>query len=129
MAPLFLYLHSDDARRVAITAKEGRRCIIASCLPAADIRTQVPHTGAPPPPSTPSPYPAPTHKRDWTVGWGPRTHAHTHTHTSLQEMGGVRIEDDVLVTATGAESLCDVPRTVEEVEAVMAGAPWPPAAA
>lgn len=48
---------------------------------------------------------------------------------AFMEMGGVRIEDDVLVTATGAESLCDVPRTVEEVEAVMAGAPWPPAAA
>ncbi|PSC76780.1 xaa-Pro dipeptidase isoform X1 [Micractinium conductrix] len=40
--------------------------------------------------------------------------------------GGVRIEDDVLVTADGAESFCDVPRTVQDVEAVMAGAPWPP---
>lgn len=27
----------------------------------------------------------------------------------------------------GAETLCDVPRTVEEIEAVMAGGPWPPA--
>lgn len=41
--------------------------------------------------------------------------------------GGVRIEDDVLVTAAGAVSMCDVPRTIQEVEAVMAGAPWPPA--
>ena len=40
-------------------------------------------------------------------------------------MGGVRIEDDVLVTAEGAETFNDVPRTVEEVEGVMAGAPWP----
>jgi Xaa-Pro dipeptidase len=43
-------------------------------------------------------------------------------------MGGVRIEDDVIVTAEGAETMVDVPRTVEEVESVMAGAPWPPPA-
>lgn len=61
----------------------------------------------------------------------PPKNTHTHTHQTaapqlpMQEFGGVRIEDDVLVTAVGAESLCDVPRTVEEVEAVMAGAPWP----
>jgi Xaa-Pro dipeptidase len=41
-------------------------------------------------------------------------------------MGGVRIEDDVIVTAEGAESMTHVPRTVEEVEAVMSGAAWPP---
>lgn len=44
-------------------------------------------------------------------------------------MGGVRIEDDVLVTEHGAQRLASVPRSVAEVEAVMAGAPWPPAAA
>ncbi len=38
----------------------------------------------------------------------------------------MRIEDDVIVTAEGAESMTKVPRTVEEIEAVMAGAPWPP---
>jgi Xaa-Pro dipeptidase len=39
--------------------------------------------------------------------------------------GGVRLEDNVLVTGDGALSLTDVPRTVEDVEAVLAGAPWP----
>lgn len=34
--------------------------------------------------------------------------------------GGVRIEDDVLITATGVENLTKVPRTVEEIEALMA---------
>ena len=46
-----------------------------------------------------------------------------------QGMGGVRIEDDVIVTAVGAETMVNVPRTVEEIEAVMAGGPWPPSAA
>ena len=38
----------------------------------------------------------------------------------------MRIEDDVIVTATGARSMTNVPRTVADIEAVMAGAPWPP---
>ena len=39
--------------------------------------------------------------------------------------GGVRIEDNVLVTATGIDNFSNVPRTVEEIEAVMAGGAWP----
>ncbi|KAJ8516815.1 hypothetical protein ON010_g18402 [Phytophthora cinnamomi] len=33
--------------------------------------------------------------------------------------GGVRIESDVVVTATGVECMSQVPRTVEEIEATM----------
>lgn len=43
----------------------------------------------------------------------------------IQDFGGVRIEDDVIVTAEGGNSMNNVPRTVQEIEAVMAGGPWP----
>uniref|UniRef100_A0A3B3ZVD6 Xaa-Pro dipeptidase n=1 Tax=Periophthalmus magnuspinnatus TaxID=409849 RepID=A0A3B3ZVD6_9GOBI len=39
--------------------------------------------------------------------------------------GGVRIEDDIAVTATGMELLTCVPRTVEEIEAFMADSAKP----
>ena len=42
------------------------------------------------------------------------------------DFGGVRLEDNVVVTGSGADSMTDVPRTVAEVEAVMSGAEWPP---
>jgi len=35
------------------------------------------------------------------------------------QVGGVRIEDDVLITKEGYENLTDVPKTVEEMEAIM----------
>jgi len=44
----------------------------------------------------------------------------------FENFGGVRLEDVVLVTDSGAENLTICPRTVEEVEGVIAGAPWPP---
>jgi Xaa-Pro dipeptidase len=40
--------------------------------------------------------------------------------------GGVRLEDDVLITDAGFDNFTRCPRSCEEVEAVMAGAPWPP---
>jgi len=42
----------------------------------------------------------------------------------LRPVGGVRIEDDVLVTASGCRVLTRVPRTVGEIESVMAGGRW-----
>ena len=41
--------------------------------------------------------------------------------------GGVRLEDVVVVTPSGAENLTLCPRTVAEVEAVMRNGEWPPA--
>jgi hypothetical protein len=41
-----------------------------------------------------------------------------------QSFGGVRLEDDIVVTETGYENLTKCPRTVEEIESVMAGGPW-----
>jgi Xaa-Pro dipeptidase len=44
----------------------------------------------------------------------------------FRRFGGVRIEDDVLVSKDGADNLTHVPRTVDEIESVMKGAPWSP---
>ena len=47
--------------------------------------------------------------------------------SEFRGFGGVRLEDDVLVGAEGAINMTLCPRSVEEVESVMAGGPWPPA--
>jgi len=45
---------------------------------------------------------------------------------ALRGSGGVRLEDDVLVTDDGVENLTLCPRTVEEILSVKRGGPWPP---
>lgn len=40
--------------------------------------------------------------------------------------GGVRLEDMIVVTEDGVENLTQCPRTVAEIEGVMAGGDWPP---
>ncbi|KAJ4913410.1 Metallopeptidase M24 family protein [Raphanus sativus] len=44
----------------------------------------------------------------------------------FKNIGGVRIESDLVVTANGCKNMTNVPRETWEIEAVMAGAPWPP---
>lgn len=54
----------------------------------------------------------------------------TEVLARFRGFGGVRLEDVVVVRPVsegGAESLSTCPRTVEEVESVMAGGVWPPA--
>ncbi|XP_078364992.1 xaa-Pro dipeptidase-like [Oculina patagonica] len=49
--------------------------------------------------------------------------AHFFNHEVLARFwnfGGVHIEDDIVVTSDGVELLTDVPRTVDEIEALMA---------
>jgi hypothetical protein len=41
-------------------------------------------------------------------------------HCVSTGIGGVRLEDDVIVTADGIENMTKCPRTVEEIEAIMA---------
>ena len=40
------------------------------------------------------------------------------------EVGGVRIEDDVVMRKNGFENMTIVPRTVEEIEKCMADLDW-----
>lgn len=44
---------------------------------------------------------------------------------SFKNFGGVRIESDLYVTNDGCQNLSNCPRETWEIEAVMAGAPWP----
>jgi Xaa-Pro dipeptidase len=42
----------------------------------------------------------------------------------FMDVGGVRLEDDLVITKDGCELLMHVPRTIEEVEACMRGEQW-----
>eukprot|EP00850_Spirogloea_muscicola_P016680 SM000137S00458 [mRNA] locus=s137:229545:242969:+ [translate_table: standard] len=53
-------------------------------------------------------------------------HFFTSALARLRGIGGVRLEDDVIVTSEGIENMTQCPREIADVEAVMAGAPWPP---
>jgi len=44
---------------------------------------------------------------------------------SFMSFGGVRLEDDIVVTDIGCHNLTNCPRTVEDIESVMAGGEWP----
>ncbi|KAL9274437.1 Xaa-Pro dipeptidase-like protein [Drosera capensis] len=43
----------------------------------------------------------------------------------LKDFGGVRIESNLHITASGCINMTKVPRDMLEIEAVMAGSPWP----
>lgn len=45
---------------------------------------------------------------------------------NMRGSGGVRLEDVILITEEGCDNFTRCPRTVEEVEHVMAGGKWPP---
>lgn len=44
---------------------------------------------------------------------------------SLLIPGGVRLEDDVVITSAGCENLTVCPRAVDEILDVMKGGAWP----
>ncbi|XP_059284363.1 uncharacterized protein LOC132037774 [Lycium ferocissimum] len=43
----------------------------------------------------------------------------------FRALGGVRIESDLYITSSGCVNMSKCPRKIEEIEAVMAGVPWP----
>ncbi|KAG6431719.1 hypothetical protein SASPL_109802 [Salvia splendens] len=48
-----------------------------------------------------------------------------HEISRFRGFGGVRIESDVYVGRDGCVNMTKCPRTLKDIEAVMAGAPWP----
>ncbi|KAG6428624.1 hypothetical protein SASPL_112877 [Salvia splendens] len=48
-----------------------------------------------------------------------------HEISRFRGFGGVRIESDVYVSCDGCVNMTKCPRAIKDIEAVMAGAPWP----
>lgn len=48
-----------------------------------------------------------------------------HEHHITSQPGGVRLEDDVVITSAGCENLTVCPRAVDEILDVMKGGAWP----
>lgn len=55
-----------------------------------------------------------------------RDHLDRHHVDSYRGFGGVRLEDVIQVTSSGCINLTLCPRTINEIESVMAGGKWPP---
>jgi len=55
-----------------------------------------------------------------------RQHLDREILDNFRNFGGVRLEDVVAITEDGCENFTICPRTIDEVESVMAGSKWPP---
>jgi Xaa-Pro dipeptidase len=55
-----------------------------------------------------------------------RQYVNSDVLNAYRKFGGVRLEDVVVITKDGCDNFTTCPRTIDEVEHVMAGGKWPP---